>query len=419
MSCKGGSCFLLLASHERDLEIIAGMVGNPFQRHDGVLIFSSSSHKNPIQLFYMDYLTIMSKPSPPPSPHRQHYATSEDDASLGESLQQILQHEMPASKHKEELGYYELPLCQPFGRDNVQTSTTFPPSSPTLANLGTKMPPDIRVSDAQLDYTYASFLQCASFLNNTNSENPSCDDIQQKPSSPSSRSINRSASSSSHETNNDIVSNVSAYFLYQNATRDHFKQLYPHMTQGELSKYTSLQYKSLPPQEKAAWTAQANAASLNEEQSNRSSPLMTQQKTPIKKRKDPSAPKRAVGAYVWFTMDERPKIQKEFKDITFAEMGKKLGERWRGLDPEEKKKYDIMASKDRGRLQTELKAYKESQSRQMKARKAQADGDTQQQQKQQQLEYAPQPVADVNGYKPEYGYSEEFCSDLIKRLSDD
>lgn len=146
---------------------------------------------------------------------------------------------------------------------------------------------------------------------------------------------------------------------------------------------------------------------------------MTQQKTPIKKRKDPSAPKRAVGAYVWFTMDERPKIQKEFKDITFAEMGKKLGERWRGLDPEEKKKYDIMASKDRGRLQTELKAYKESQSRQMKARKAQADGDTQQQQKQQQLEYAPQPVADVNGYKPEYGYSEEFCSDLIKRLSDD
>jgi len=368
----------------------------------------------------------MSKPSPPPpSPSRQRCGDSSgDDASLDESLQQKLQQAMAASKHKEEQASYELPICQPIGIDNQQASKMFPPSLPTLSNLDTKMPSNeqARVSDAQLDDTYASFLQCASFLQNTSSKNPA----NQDHSSPSTRSINRPASSSSYEVNNDIVPNVSAYFLYQNATRDRFKSVNPHMTQGELSKYTSQQYKSLPPQEKAAWTAQANAARLNEEQGGSDSPLMLPQKPSRKKRKDPNAPKRAVGAYVWFTMDERPKIQQEFKGITFAEMGKKLGERWRGLGPEEKKKYDMMASKDRARLQTELKAYKESQSRQQKARKAPADDQTQQQQqKQEQVDnptdsqHAPQPVADVTGYNPEYEFSEEFCSDIIKRLNED
>ena len=350
---------------------------------------------------------IMSKPSPPTSPW-QHCASDDDDASLEASLQQKLQNVMVTSKYKEEKAYYNTPLYKPISRDNQQTPKIFPPSLPTLPNLVTKNPADeqARVSNAQKDGTYASFL-C-----NTNSGfSPYYNHLQQDPStSPSTPSINQSASSSSNEMNN-----VSAYFLFQSAARDHFRSLNPHMTQGELSKYTSQQYKSLPPQEKAAWNAQANAARLSEEQGNSGSPSKQPQKSSSKKRKDPNAPKRAIGAYVWFTMDERPKIKKEFKGIKFAEMGKKLGERWRGLGPEEKRKYDMMASRDRVRLQRELKAYTESQSHQQKARKAQAEDHTQQQQLNSQ--YDPQPFEDANA--PEFGYSDEFCSDIIKRLSED
>jgi hypothetical protein len=201
------------------------------------------------------------------------------------------------------------------------------------------------------------------------------------------------------------------------------------MSPGELSKYTSQRYKALEPHEKAVWTTQAsqmNAARLSAQQSISEHHLKPTAKPPSKKRKDPDAPKRAVGAYVWFTMEERPKIQQEFKGIKFAEIGKILGERWRGLTPAEKKKYNLMASKDRDRLQVELKAYKEKQTRQQKARKAQTESHIQQQQQQQQQQQGkpsrphrpPQPVADVHGYNPEYEYSDEFCSDIIKRLSE-
>lgn len=324
----------------------------------------------------------MSKPSPPPSPTRRQRAAGQD-ASL------------------------DAPL-------------------PTLPDWVTTKPTEDHyagVSNAQQDHTYDSFLQSnnakdPAYFNNEQQK-------QQSSSSPSSPSFTRYNSPSSYETNDKVVPNASAYFLYQNANRDHFKSLNPHMSPGELSKYTSQRYKALEPHEKAVWTTQAsqmNAARLSEQQSMSEHHLKTTAKPPSKKRKDPDAPKRTVGAYVWFTMEERPKIQQEFKGIKFAEIGKILGERWRGLTPAEKKKYNLMASKDRDRLQVELKAYKEKQTRQQKAKKAQADSHIQQQQQQQgkpsKPQKPPQPVADVHGYNPDYEYSDEFCSDIIKRLSE-
>jgi hypothetical protein len=55
--------------------------------------------------------------------------------------------------------------------------------------------------------------------------------------------------------------------------------------------------------------------------------------------KDPAAPKRASGAYVFFTSQARPEILKEFPGIKFTEMGRVLGERWRALEPDERKPF--------------------------------------------------------------------------------
>ena len=52
---------------------------------------------------------------------------------------------------------------------------------------------------------------------------------------------------------------MSAYLLYQNAMREQFKALNPGMTFGQLAKYTSAMYSEMPPAEKEAWSARAEA----------------------------------------------------------------------------------------------------------------------------------------------------------------
>ncbi len=65
-----------------------------------------------------------------------------------------------------------------------------------------------------------------------------------------------------------------------------------------------------------------------------------QRKNSRKAAKDPNAPKRARGSYVLFTFDYRPKIMAECPGIKFTELGTVLGEKWRNLPAEERKRYD-------------------------------------------------------------------------------
>ncbi|EEC48129.1 predicted protein, partial [Phaeodactylum tricornutum CCAP 1055/1] len=73
--------------------------------------------------------------------------------------------------------------------------------------------------------------------------------------------------------------------------------------------------------------------------------------------KDPAAPKRASGAYVFFTNEMRPKVLQEFPGIKFVDLGKVLGERWRALTPEEKKRFEEVATEDKIRFQMEMQQY--------------------------------------------------------------
>jgi ubiquitin len=49
--------------------------------------------------------------------------------------------------------------------------------------------------------------------------------------------------------------------------------------------------------------------------------------------------KREPGPYMKFCKEMRPKVVKENPKLTFGEVGRKLGEMWRELSDEEKKKY--------------------------------------------------------------------------------
>lgn len=168
--------------------------------------------------------------------------------------------------------------------------------------------------------------------------------------------------------------NMSAYLLYQNAMREQFKRENPGMTFGQLAKYTSHMYKNLTPEEKATWEARAQQDKVRYDAEisayvpppgHDSRGVLIEDHRPRKRSKrgpkDPSAPKRASGAYVFFTNEMRPKVLQDFPGIKFVELGRVLGERWRALTPEEKKRYEDMAAEDKIRFQMEMQQYTASQ----------------------------------------------------------
>ena len=163
---------------------------------------------------------------------------------------------------------------------------------------------------------------------------------------------------------------MSAYLLYQNGMRDQFRRENPGMTFGQLSKYTSHMYKNLTPQEKETWVARAqqDKARYDAQLAQYIPPpghdargILIEENRPRKRNKrgpkDPAAPKRPSGAYVFFTNDMRPKVLQEFPGLKFVDLGKVLGERWRALSPQEKKTYEDMAANDKIRFQMEMQQY--------------------------------------------------------------
>lgn len=133
-------------------------------------------------------------------------------------------------------------------------------------------------------------------------------------------------------------------------------------------------YKNLTAEEKATWEARAQQdkvrydaeiASYVPPPGHDSRGILIEDNRPRKRNKrgpkDPAAPKRASGAYVFFTNEMRPKVCQEYPGIKFVDLGKVLGERWRALTPEEKKRYEDMAAEDKIRFQMEMQQYTATQ----------------------------------------------------------
>lgn len=188
--------------------------------------------------------------------------------------------------------------------------------------------------------------------------------------------------------------NMSAYLLYQNAMRNSFKQENPGMTFGQLAKYTSCMYKNLTAEEKTTWVTRAEEDKKRyDEQISQYIPppghdargnLIDDQRSKRKTKrghKDPNAPKRASGAYVFFTNEMRSIVMEQFPGIKFVDMGRILGERWRALTPEEKTTYEDLATQDKTRFQVEMQQYSANQAAAQQAQQLQ-----QLQQQQQQMQ---------------------------------
>lgn len=77
-----------------------------------------------------------------------------------------------------------------------------------------------------------------------------------------------------------------------------------------------------------------------------------------KEKKDPNAPKRANTSYIFFSNEMRSKLKEKNPEMTFAEIGKRMGELFRELTPEQRERYEKMAREDKARFERETAHYK-------------------------------------------------------------
>ena len=75
--------------------------------------------------------------------------------------------------------------------------------------------------------------------------------------------------------------------------------------------------------------------------------MVEQRKKSSRRKKDPNAPKRALSAYMFFANENRDIIKSENPDVSFGQVGKLLGEKWKALSPEEREPYEAKAKADK------------------------------------------------------------------------
>ncbi|KFX86169.1 hypothetical protein V490_09193, partial [Pseudogymnoascus sp. VKM F-3557] len=76
-----------------------------------------------------------------------------------------------------------------------------------------------------------------------------------------------------------------------------------------------------------------------------------------KKKKDPNAPKRGLSAYMFFAQEQRDNVREENPGISFGQVGKVLGERWKALNDKQRTPYETKAQEDKKRYEDEKASY--------------------------------------------------------------
>ncbi|KAK5940048.1 Non-histone chromosomal protein 6 [Knufia obscura] len=74
-------------------------------------------------------------------------------------------------------------------------------------------------------------------------------------------------------------------------------------------------------------------------------------------KKDPNAPKRGLSAYMFFANDQRDTVREENPGISFGQVGKVLGDKWKALSEKQRAPYDAKAAADKKRYEEEKAKY--------------------------------------------------------------
>jgi hypothetical protein len=72
---------------------------------------------------------------------------------------------------------------------------------------------------------------------------------------------------------------------------------------------------------------------------------------------DPNAPKRGLSAYMFFANEQRDTVREENPGISFGQVGKVLGDKWKALSEKQREPYEKKAAADKKRYEEEKAKY--------------------------------------------------------------
>ncbi|CAJ1932916.1 unnamed protein product [Cylindrotheca closterium] len=150
----------------------------------------------------------------------------------------------------------------------------------------------------------------------------------------------------------------SSYICFFTAQRPHIKQLLgPKASITEISKRSAEMWKNLPVNQKQHW--EEVAAKDKERFMNEKATYKGPWQVPSKRvRKDPSAPKRSMSAFLYFALIERPKIKEKNPDMANTDVSRLLGELWRAASKEEKLPFVEKEKKEREKYKVAMEEWK-------------------------------------------------------------
>mmetsp|Transcript_9918 Transcript_9918/g.14024 ORF Transcript_9918/g.14024 Transcript_9918/m.14024 type:complete len:372 (+) Transcript_9918:92-1207(+) len=162
----------------------------------------------------------------------------------------------------------------------------------------------------------------------------------------------------------------SPYILFSMSKMEEFKK--EAAEQGSSEKVTSISrrvadaWKTLPPEERKKWDEVAKQDKLryNAEKSLYTGPWQVPSK---RTRKDPSAPKRPMSAFLFFSQGMRQKLKAENPELKNTQISCLLGQRWKTASEEERRPHIERERKEREEYKKNIADWREKRDEEEKA----------------------------------------------------
>jgi len=146
----------------------------------------------------------------------------------------------------------------------------------------------------------------------------------------------------------------SSYICFFMSQQPHIKQeLGETASVSDISKRSAELWRNLPPEERVHWddVAAKDKHRYLMEKSQYTGPWQVTKK---KIKKDPSAPKRPMSAFLHFSLGRRQSIRDQNPDMVNTEVSRVLGEQWRNATEEEKEPFIQREKIERERYKTAI-----------------------------------------------------------------
>jgi len=153
---------------------------------------------------------------------------------------------------------------------------------------------------------------------------------------------------------------LSGFFHFSNVGRAKVKAANPLMTDLDVSKELSRRWHALDEVTKAMFEELGEQGGHNEYVQNRNHQNRGNQVVQYnnqyrqkRARKDPSAPKRSLSAFMFFSNHEAPQVRRENPNYGLGEVAKELGRQWSEANQDRRQKYTDLANTDKERYEKE------------------------------------------------------------------